>query len=107
MNRLLQASENLFRIEELGERVLFTMALWTCLYSWCATMKTTEKIDQTARVRTRIFAAAQGNALGIFRTCSAGGQLRRFDDFCLGHMPTSPPIIICKVMTDGVPYLER
>ncbi len=102
MNRFLQALTNLFRIEDLRKRVLFTLAL-LAVYRIGAHIPTpginTVVLDQ-------YFQQAQGTALGIFDLFS-GGNFRRLTIFALGIMPYITSSIILQLMTVVFPYLER
>src|SRR5215468_11649407 len=102
MNRFLTALANLFRIEDLRKRVLFTLAL-LAVYRIGAHIPTpginTAVLDQ-------YFQQAQGTALGIFDLFS-GGNFRRLTIFALGIMPYITSSIILQLMTVVFPYLER
>jgi preprotein translocase subunit SecY len=102
MNRFLQALANLFRIEDLRKRVIFTLAL-LAVYRIGAHIPTpginTVVLDQ-------YFQQAQGTALGIFDLFS-GGNFRRLTIFALGIMPYITSSIILQLMTVVFPYLER
>src|SRR6266705_1208794 len=102
MNRFLQALANLFRIEELRRRVLFTLAL-LAVYRIGAHIPTP---GINGAVLDQIFSAAQGTALGIFDLFS-GGNFRRLTIFALGIMPYITSSIILQLMTVVFPYLER
>jgi preprotein translocase subunit SecY len=102
MNRFLQALSNLFRIEELRKRVLFTLAL-LAVYRIGAHIPTP---GINSAVLDQIFSQAQGTALGIFDLFS-GGNFRRLTIFALGIMPYITSSIILQLMTVVFPYLER
>jgi len=102
MNRFLQALSNLFRIEDLRKRVLFTLAL-LAVYRIGAHIPT-PGINKD--VLELYFQQAQGSALGIFDLFS-GGNLRRLTIFALGIMPYITSSIILQLMTVVFPYLER
>src|SRR5262249_51675438 len=102
MNRFLQALTNLFRVEDLRKRVLFTLAL-LAVYRIGAHIPT-QGID--AVVLKAYFEQAQNTALGIFDLFS-GGNLRRLTIFALGIMPYITSSIILQLMTVVFPYLER
>ncbi len=102
MNRFIQALANLFRIEDLRKRVLFTLAL-LAVYRIGAHIPT-PGID--ASVLEAYFQSAQNSALGIFDLFS-GGNLRRLTIFALGIMPYITSSIILQLMTVVFPYLER
>jgi len=102
MNRFLQALANLFRIEDLRKRVLFTLAL-LAVYRIGAHIPTP---GINSELLNQIFAQAQGTALGIFDLFS-GGNFRRLTIFALGIMPYITSSIILQLMTVVFPYLER
>src|SRR5256886_2757251 len=102
MNRFLQALSNLFRIEDLRKRVLFTLAL-LAVYRLGAHIPTA---GINKDVLELYFQQAQGSALGIFDLFS-GGNLRRLTIFALGIMPYITASIILQLMTVVFPYLER
>src|ERR1700741_594033 len=102
MNRFLQALTNLFRIEELRKRVLFTLAL-LAVYRIGAHIPTP---GINGAVLDQIFSAAAGSVLGIFDLFS-GGNFCRVTIFALGIMPYITSSVILQLMTVGFPYLER
>src|SRR6267142_1748998 len=102
MNRFLQALANLFRIEDLRKRVLFTLAL-LAVYRIGAHIPT-PGINKD--VLELYFQQAQNSALGIFDLFS-GGNLRRLTIFALGIMPYITSSIILQLMTVVFPYLEK
>src|ERR1700757_362502 len=102
MNRFLQALANLFRIEDLRKRVLFTLAL-LAVYRIGAHIPTP---GINSELLNQIFAQAQGTALGIFDLFS-GGNFRRLTIFALGIMPYITSSIILQLMTVVFPSLER
>jgi preprotein translocase subunit SecY len=103
MNRFWQAFTNLFRIEDLRNRLFFTLALLG-VYRLGAHIPT-PGINTT--VLEEIFKqAASGSMLGIFDLFS-GGNFRRLTIFALGIMPYITSSIILQLMTVVFPYLER
>src|SRR5215475_6570561 len=102
MNRFLQALANLFRIEDLRKRVLFTLAL-LAVYRIGAHIPTP---GINTAVLELYFQQAQNSALGIFDLFS-GGNLRKLTIFALGIMPYITSSIILQLMTVVFPYLER
>src|SRR6476660_4236501 len=102
MNRFLQALSNLFRIEDLRKRVLFTLAL-LAVYRIGAHIPTP---GINTRVLESLFQQGQGSVLGIFDLFS-GGNLRRLTIFALGIMPYITASIILQLMTVVFPYLEK
>ena len=102
MNRFIEAFRNLFRIPDLRNRVLFTLAL-LAVYRIGSHIPTP---GINWRVLETIFQQGQGTFLGIFDLFS-GGSLRRLTIFALGIMPYITASIILQLMTVVFPYLER
>src|SRR6201981_1559460 len=102
MNRFIEAVRNMFRIEDLRNRVLFTLAL-LAVYRIGAHIPT-PGINVTEL--ERIFTQAQGSALGLFDLFS-GGNFRNLTIFALGIMPYITASIILQLMQVVFPYLER
>jgi preprotein translocase subunit SecY len=102
MKRFIEAFRNLFRIPDLRNRVLFTLAL-LAIYRIGAHIPTP---GVNWRVVETIFQQGQGSFLGIFDLFS-GGTLRRMTIFALGIMPYITASIILQLMTVVFPYLER
>jgi preprotein translocase subunit SecY len=102
MNRFLEAVKNMFRIEDLRNRVLFTLAL-LAVYRIGAHIPT-PGINTT--VLEQLFNQSAGSVLGIFDLFS-GGNFRRLTIFALGIMPYITSSIILQLMTVVFPYLER
>src|SRR5215472_15818940 len=102
MNRFIEAFRNLFRIPDLRNRVLFTLAL-LAVYRIGAHIPT-PGINKD--VLENLFQQGQGSVLGIFDLFS-GGNLRRLTIFALGIMPYITSSIILQLMTVVFPYLER
>src|SRR6266705_2744217 len=102
MNRFLQALANLFRIEDLRKRLLFTLAM-LAVYRIGAHIFTpginTALLDQ-------LFEQGRGSVLDFFNLFS-GGNFRRLTIFALGIMPYITSSIILQLMTVVFPYLER
>src|ERR1700720_1609209 len=102
MNRFIEAFRNLFRIPDLRNRVLFTLAL-LAVYRIGAHIPTP---GINAGVLESLFQQGQGSVLGIFDLFS-GGNLRRLTIFALGIMPYITASIILQLMTVVFPYLEK
>src|SRR5712672_3628003 len=102
MNRFIEAFRNLFRIPDLRNRVLFTLAL-LAVYRIGAHIPTP---GINIAELTRLFEQGQGSVLGIFDLFS-GGNLRRLTIFALGIMPYITASIILQLMTVVFPYLEK
>ena len=102
MGRFFEALANLFRVEDLRKRVLFTLAL-LAVYRIGAHIPTpginTAVLDQ-------LFSQAAGTALGLFDLFS-GGNLRKLTIFALGIMPYITASIILQLMQVVFPYLDR
>src|SRR6516162_5933345 len=102
MNRFTEAIRNMFRIEDLRNRVLFTLAL-LAVYRIGAHIPTP---GINVAELERIFNQAQGSALGLFDLFS-GGNFRQLTIFALGIMPYITASIILQLMQVVLPYLER
>src|SRR6184192_375968 len=102
MNRFIEAVKNMFRIEDLRNRVLFTLAL-LAVYRIGAHIPTP---GINTAVLEQLFAQSAGSVLGIFDLFS-GGNFRRLTIFALGIMPYITSSIILQLMTVVFPYLER
>src|SRR5438046_1857458 len=94
MNRLFESFRNLFRIPDLRNRVLFTLAL-LAVYRIGAHIPTP---GINTRVLESLFQQGQGSVLGIFDLFS-GGNLRRLTIFALGIMPYITASIILQLLT--------
>src|SRR5437763_9017780 len=102
MNRFLEAIRNMFRIEDLRNRVMFTLAL-LAVYRVGAHIPTP---GINVAELERIFNSAAGSALGLFDLFS-GGNFRQLTIFALGIMPYITASIILQLMQVVFPYLER
>src|SRR6202165_671948 len=102
MNRFVEAVKNMFRIEDLRNRVLFTLAL-LAVYRIGAHIPTP---GINTAVLEQMFTQSAGSVLGIFDLFS-GGNFRRLTIFALGIMPYITSSIILQLMTVGFPYLQR
>jgi len=102
MKRFVEALKNMFRIPDLRNRVLFTLAL-LCVYRIGAHIATP---GINASVLEEMFKQAQGSVLGIFDLFS-GGSFRKLTIFALGIMPYITASIILQLMQVVFPYLER
>ena len=102
MNRFLEAVKNMFRIQDLRNRVMFTLAL-LAVYRIGAYIPIP---GINSAVLDQLFNQAAGSVLGIFNLFS-GGNFRRMTIFALGIMPYITSSIILQLMTVVFPYLER
>jgi preprotein translocase subunit SecY len=102
MKRFLEALQNMFRIEDLRNRLLFTLAL-LAVYRIGAHIPTP---GINTSVLEELFKQSAGSVLGIFDLFS-GGNFRRLTIFALGIMPYITSSIILQLMTVVFPYLER
>jgi len=102
MKRFVEALKNMFRIPDLRNRVLFTLAL-LAVYRIGASIPTP---GINTAVLGEIFKQAQGSVLGIFDLFS-GGTFRQMTIFALGIMPYITASIILQLMQVVFPYLER
>jgi preprotein translocase subunit SecY len=102
MKRFVEALKNMFRIPDLRNRVLFTLALLG-VYRIGAHIPTP---GINAGVLEEMFRQSQGSVLGIFDLFS-GGNFRQMTIFALGIMPYITASIILQLMQVVFPYLER
>ncbi len=100
--KFLEAIRNIFRIEDLRRRVLFTLAI-LAVYRIGAYIPTP---GINTVLLQQMFEQARGTALGIVNMIS-GGNFGRMTIFALGIMPYITASIILQLMTVLVPYLER
>jgi preprotein translocase subunit SecY len=102
MNRFWQAFTNLFRIQDLRNRLFFTLAL-LAVYRLGAHIPTPGINAEELR---QLMEKSAGSVFGIFDLFS-GGNFRRVTIFALGIMPYITSSIILQLMTVVFPYLER
>src|SRR5215813_5008291 len=102
MKRFFEALQNMFRIEDLRKRLLFTLGL-LAVYRIGAHIPTP---GINTAVLEEMFKQSAGSVLGIFDLFS-GGNFRRLTIFALGIMPYITSSIILQLMTVVFPYLER
>lgn len=94
--------QNIFRIEELRERIIFTIMM-LIIFRLGAHIPT-PGIDGEAL--SQFFEAQAGSILGFFDMFT-GGALGRLTIFALGVMPYISASIIIQLLTVVFPYLER
>ena len=99
---MLNIIQNIFRIEELRQRIFFTLAM-LFIFRLGAHIPT-PGIDGAAL--TAFFDAQQGSILRFFDMFT-GGALARLTVFALGVMPYISASIIIQLLTAVFPYLER
>jgi preprotein translocase subunit SecY len=102
MNRFFTAFANLFRIQDLRNRLFFTLGL-LAVYRLGAHIPTPGINAEELRLAME---RSAGSVLGIFDLFS-GGNFRRVTIFALGIMPYITSSIILQLMTVVFPYLER
>lgn len=100
--KFLEAVANAFRIPDLRNRILFTLAM-LAIYRLGGHIPT-PGID--AERLEEFFRQNQGTLLGFFDLFS-GGMFRRLTIFALGIMPYITSSIILQLMTIVVPTLEK
>src|SRR5947209_2118535 len=103
MSKFLEALANMFRIKDLRNRVLFTLAL-LAVYRVGAFIPT-PGID-TIRFQEYFTRAAAGGFLGYLDVFS-GGMLRRMTIFALGITPYITASIILQLLTVVIPTLDK
>ena len=99
---MLEAFQNIFRIPELKNRVLFTLGMLAVYRIGCHIP--TPGIDAAAL--SHFFKQAQGTLLGLFDMFS-GGALERMSVFALGIMPYISSSIIFQLLTVVIPAIEK
>ena len=99
---MLEIVRNIFRIEDLRDRIIFTVLM--LLVFRIGAHIPTPGIDGTAL--TAFFEAQQGSILRFFNMFT-GGALARLTIFALGVMPYISASIIMQLLTVVFPYLER
>ena len=99
---MLSTFQNAFRIEELRNRIIFTLLMLT-VFRLGAHIPT-PGID--AQALAAFFRAQQGTIFSFFDMFS-GGALKRLTVFALGIMPYISASIILQLLTVVFPYLER
>ena len=99
---LLETLRNIFAIEDLRKRVLFTFAL-LAVYRLGSHIPT-PGVDPKALAE--FFTAQTGSVFG-FLDLFSGGALRRLSVFALGIMPYISASIILQLLTVVWPYLEK
>jgi preprotein translocase subunit SecY len=102
MKQFIEAVKNMFRIPDLRNRVMFTLAL-LAVYRIGAHIPTP---GINAGVLEELFKQSQGSVLGLFDMFS-GGNFRKLTIFALGIMPYITASIILQLMQVVFPYLER
>jgi len=98
----LNAVRNLFKIEELRNRVLFTLAMLAVYRAGIHIP--VPGVDQ--EVLKALWDQAAGNLFGVLDLFS-GGNLRRISVFALGIMPYITSSIILQLMTSVYPALKK
>jgi preprotein translocase subunit SecY len=99
---LLDAFQNAFKIPELKNRILFTLALLV-VYRLGGHIPT-PGIDGRLMAE---FMAEQGNTLLGFADLFAGGSFSRMTIFALGIMPYISASIILQLLVAVIPYFEK
>src|SRR3970040_185412 len=100
--KLLEAFRNIFRIPDLRNRVLFTLAM-LAIYRLGAFIP-------TPGINTKLiedFIQRSGGSVFSLIDIFTAGNFRRFSVFALGIMPYITASIILQLMTILFPYLER
>jgi preprotein translocase subunit SecY len=100
--KLFEAIGNMFRIKDLRNRVLFTLAM-LAVYR-LGSFVPTPGIDV---IRWQDFLSRQSGSIFGFFDLFAGGNIRRLSVFALGIMPYITASIILQLLTVVVPTLEK
>jgi len=93
--------QNIFRIQELRHRILFTLAMF--LVFRVGSFIPIPGVDVGALAHTPIFQTGAFGLMNIF----AGGALQRMSIFALGIMPYISASIIMQLLTVAIPRLEQ
>ena len=93
--------QNIFRIQELRHRILFTLAMF--LVFRLGSFIPIPGVDVGALAHTPIFQTGAFGLMNIF----AGGALQRMSIFALGIMPYISASIIMQLLTVAIPRLEQ
>ncbi len=99
---ILESFRNIFAIQDLRKRVLFTFGLLAVYRVGCNIP--TPGVDPQALLE--LMQQVQGTMLGFFNTFT-GGSLERAAVFALGIMPYITSSIILQLLTVVWPYLEK
>lgn len=99
---MLAGLQNVFRIEELRRRIIFTAAMLAVYRVGCVVV--TPGIN--GNVIRQFFADMQGTMFGLLNTFS-GGAMEQLSIFALGIMPYISASIIFQLLTVVIPALER
>ncbi len=99
---MLAGLQNVFRIEELRRRILFTAAMLAVYRVGCIVV--TPGIN--GNVIRQFFADMQGTMFGLLNVFS-GGAMEQLSIFALGIMPYISASIIFQLLTVVIPTLER
>ena len=99
---MLEAFQNTFKIPELKNRILFTLALLV-VYRLGGHIPT-PGIDGRLMAE---FMSEQGNTLLGFADLFAGGSFRRMTIFALGIMPYITASIILQLLVAVIPFFEK
>src|ERR1700682_6082208 len=102
MNKLFEAFANIFRVPDLGKRLLFTLGL-LAVYRLGGHIPTPGINLQ----RWEEFFSSQAGSIFGFFDLFAGGNIRRLTIFALGIMPYITASIILQLLTVVVPTLEK
>ena len=99
---MLEALQNVFRIEELRRRILFTAAMLAVYRVGCIVV--TPGIN--GNVIRQFFSQMEGTMFGLLNVFS-GGAMEQLSIFALGIMPYISASIIFQLLTVVIPALER
>jgi len=99
---VLEALQNVFRIEELRRRILFTAAMLAVYRVGCIVV--TPGIN--GNVIRQFFSQMEGTMFGLLNVFS-GGAMEQLSIFALGIMPYISASIIFQLLTVVIPALER
>ena len=99
---MIEALQNVFRIEELRRRIFFTAAMLAVYRVGCIVV--TPGIN--GNVIRQFFMQMEGTMFGLLNVFS-GGAMEQLSIFALGIMPYISASIIFQLLTVVIPALER
>ncbi|GAB4487606.1 MAG: preprotein translocase subunit SecY [Thermodesulfovibrionales bacterium] len=100
--RILESLQNIFKVEELKNRVLFTMALLAVYRIGCHVPTPGINGEELSRFLTQ-----QGGNFMMFFDMFSGGALSRVTIFALGIMPYISSSIIMQLLTVVIPAIGK
>jgi preprotein translocase subunit SecY len=104
MRSFIETIKNIYKIEELRSRILYTLGI--LLIYRLGTHVTLPGIDPTMLADSQLDSNTQGGLLGLLNMFS-GGAFARASIFALGIMPYISASIVIQLLGIAVPYFQR